>query len=501
MAKTAKQVLQRFVILPTRGLQATMPHSSAAVSNVLLGLNQQFVAPTAAAAPELRSVAKSLRVLDSIHENGAKLVEMFPEDMSALRAAHPGLRIVPEVYYYPAVAPRHALAAAVAKVRAGTSIKIQVVSSANQSPVAGATVVAFTDFANKAGAQGKTNAKGQVSLALGAATKKIERLYIYAGGGFWNGLKQNITLKSGAVFPLRAIDLGFTDELRFVYANVALTDGAGVTVGVVDTGIANHPDLTIAGGENTVVGELPTDIGDNGEGHGTHVGGIVAGHGTSPKGVRGIAPAAQLRSYRVFGKGAKGASNFAIAKGVDAAVRDKCDLINMSLGGGAADEATKSAIADARAAGSLVIVASGNDGRQPVSFPASDPLSMAVSALGRKGTYPADAVEVGDEMAPSAATDPKYFIAAFSNVGPEIAFTGPGVGIISTFPGGYAVMDGTSMACPAVTGASARLLAAQKQILGMPRDSARSDAMAQFLLQAAKALGLGVTFEGRGLLS
>ena len=104
-------------------------------------------------------------------------------------------------------------------------------------------------------------------------------------------------------------------------------------------------------------------------------------------------------------------------------------------------------------------------------------------------------------MAPFAASDPKDFIAAFSNVGPEIAFTGPGLGIISTFPGGYAVLDGTSMACPAVTGVAARLLAAQKQILVMPRDSARSDAMAQFLLQAAKSLGLGVTFEGRGLLS
>jgi subtilisin len=86
-------------------------------------------------------------------------------------------------------------------------------------------------------------------------------------------------------------------------------------------------------------------------------------------------------------------------------------------------------------------------------------------------------------------------------VGPEIAFTGPGVGIISTFPNGYAVMDGTSMACPAVTGVAARLLAAEKRILAMQRNSARSDAMAQFLMQAAKSLGLGVTFEGRGLLS
>jgi subtilisin len=443
--------------------------------------------------------------LDSIHEDGAKLVEMLPEDASTLRAAHPGLRIVPVVYYFPAVAPRHSIAAAAAKAKtkaAGAAIKIQIVSSLDQSPVVGATVVAFTDFAGKVGAQNVTDARGQASLSLGAATKKIERLYIYAEGSFWNGLQRNITLKTGAKFQLRPIDLAFTDELKFIYPSVPLTAGSGVTVGVVDTGIADHPDLTVAGGQNTVAGEDPRAYGDNGEGHGTHVAGIIAGHGTAPHGMRGMAPAVNLRSYRVFGQGAKGASNFAIAKGVDAAVQDQCDLINMSLGGGAVDEATKSAIADARAAGSLVVVAAGNDGRQPVSFPASDPLSIAVSALGRKGTYPADSVEVDEEAVPFATSDPKDYIAAFSNIGPEIAFTAPGVGIISTFPGGlYAAMDGTSMACPAATGVAARMLASQATILQMPRDSARSDAMAQFLLQAARSLGLGATFEGRGLLT
>jgi subtilisin len=87
-----------------------------------------------------------------------------------------------------------------------------------------------------------------------------------------------------------------------------------------------------------------------------------------------------LRSYRVFGKGTEGASNFSIAKALDQAVADGCDLINMSLGGGPHDEATHSAIATARAKGAVVIVAAGNDGRKPVSFPASDSLTLAVSA-------------------------------------------------------------------------------------------------------------------------
>jgi subtilisin len=221
------------------------------------------------------------------------------------------------------------------------------------------------------------------------------------------------------------------------------------------------------------VGENASDYGDNGEGHGTHVAGIIGAHGTPPKGIRGMAPAVRLFSFRVFGKGQPGASNYAIAKGIDAAVQNKCDLINMSLGGGATDEATKAAIAEARSSGSVVIVAAGNDDRQPVSFPASDPLSVAVSALGRKGTYPSDAVEIGDVMAPFASSDPDYYITSFSNVGPEISLTGPGDGIISTFPGGYAVMDGTSMATPAVTGVAARILGTRNDLLQMPRDPSR----------------------------
>src|SRR5262249_49419169 len=160
----------------------------------------------------------------------------------------------------------------------------------------------------------------------------------------------------------------------------------------------------------------------NGEGHGTHVGGIIAARGTPPKGIRGLAPAVTLRSYRVFGKGNGNASNFSIAKAIDRAVADRCDVINMSLGGGPQDEATHSAIADARAKGTIVIAATGNDDRGPVSFPGADPLVIAVTALGRKGTFPSGTVETGDVVAPFG-TDKKNYIASFSNVGPEVHLT------------------------------------------------------------------------------
>src|SRR5262249_13701444 len=142
------------------------------------------------------------------------------------------------------------------------------------------------------------------------------------------------------------------------------------------------------------------------------------------------------------------------------------------------DEVLRSAIADARAAGTAVFVAAGNDNRGPVTFPASDSRSLAGSATGRVRTFPARSESEGDVEAPFGKPDKKSFIAAFSNVGPEVALTGPGVGVISTVPGGYAIMSGTSMACPAVTGAAARLLAANAAILAMPRDQTRSDAIA-----------------------
>lgn len=497
-----KPTTQNYIILPPRGISAgQVVPSTLGTSNFLLSLETVRVAATQGPALATAKIKTKMKVLASVHENGAKLVEMSPEDVSNLRAEQPGLRVVPEVFYQTARAPRPELAAApkAAGAAAAVKISISVVSSADGKPIAKANVVAFTDFKAKAGARGKTNSKGVVSLALGGANKKIERLYIYSESGFWGVLKTNVTLKAGTKIEMQPIDLSFTDCLRHFYSNSPLTAGATVKVGIIDTGVGPHQDLVVEGGENTVVGEDPRDYGDSGAGHGTHVAGIVAARGTPSSGVRGIAPGVTLRSYRVFGKNSEGASNFSIAKAIDRAVSDGCDLINMSLGGGAQDEATHSAMADARAKGTLVIVATGNDGRLPVSFPAADSLALAVTALGRADTFPPGTVEFGDVTAPFG-TDKKNFIALFSNVGSEVDLTGPGLGIISTYPGNrYAVMDGTSMACPAATGAAAKLLAGNP-VMSQPRDQARSDAMAKIILTAAKSLGFPATLEGQGLI-
>jgi subtilisin len=354
--------------------------------------------------------------------------------------------------------------------------------------------VAFTNFEDRVGGQGTTDKNGVVKLNLGPA-KKVERLYVYGPTGFWGGFRKNVKAGGQVKIVLTSVDLGFTDCVRHYYGRGSLDAGAGVTIGVVDTGVGPHPpDLVVAGGVNTVTGEDPADFGDNGNGHGTHVAGIIAARGD----MRGVAPGVTLRSYRVFGRGAGGASNFAIAKAIDRAVTDGCDLINLSFGGPDHDPAMAAAVLSAWQAGTVVLAAAGNDDRGPVSFPAADPLCLAVSALGRKGTFPKGSSEEGDVLGPFG-DDPDEFIAAFSNVGPEIDLAGPGVGVLSTVAGGYAPLSGTSMACPAVTGFTARLLAGLPAVLGMPRDQARSEHLAKVVLLSARRRGFPAGFEGNGL--
>jgi subtilisin len=446
----------------------------------------------------LERTETQVRVIDSISENGAKLVEATPEAAAALRAEQPGVRIVPVVYYHPALArPFARQASIVQSASPAPSVTFTVYSRTDRAAVRDAMVVAFTNFKNRTGAQGRTDAAGRVTLPVGGS-KSLERVYVYPRNGYWGLLRHHLAAASQEL-EVTPLDLAKPDGLRHYYSGVLDDAGEGVRVAVLDTGIGSHPDLQVEGGLNTVPDEDPADYGDNGEGHGTHVAGIIAARGIPPQGIRGLAPGVSLRSYRVFPQGSEDASNWAIAKAIDAAVADGCDLLNLSLGGGPDDPAVRDAIEDARSMGAVVIAAAGNDDREPVAFPASEPSVIAVSALGRRGTFPEDSVAAGFVGDPFG-TDPDDFIASFSNVGPEIDLTGPGVGVVSTVPGGFAALDGTSMACPAVVGMSARIIAQSPDVLGMPRNQERSDAIGRSAFLAARLLGFGATFEGRGLL-
>ena len=145
------------------------------------------------------------------------------------------------------------------------------------------------------------------------------------------------------------------------------------------------------------------------------------------------------------------------------------------------------------------MVAAGNDNRSAVSFPAAFPESVAVSALGRAGTFPGDTIGTSNVANPHGGPGNQDFIADFSNFGPEIDVTGPGVEIVSTLPGqGHGSMSGTSMACPAVTGFAAYLLSSDpgvRQAQGVDR----SNQLKQLLYSKCMPQGFGRDYEGFGL--
>jgi subtilisin len=276
-------------------------------------------------------------------------------------------------------------------------------------------------------------------------------------------------------------------------------------VAVLDCGVGPHPDLAPVSALNTVTGEPRLDGADNGSGHGTHVAGIIAARGAVP----GLAPDAELLSWRVFGAGNAPATNYSIMKALIYAVDEGCHIVNLSLGIDPAmaqiDITLAEAIEDASERGAVVVAAAGNDWSEPVRFPARLDKAVAVTAVGRRGTLPGSAYHAW-EMAGPIGSDPDDVFAAFCNVGnafnSEVDLIGAGVGILSCVPhGGHAPRSGTSMACAAVSGMAARLLSlpANRHLRDMAPDAARSAAIRSLLGASTRSLGLGFPLEGAGL--
>jgi len=204
--------------------------------------------------------------------------------------------------------------------------------------------------------------------------------------------------------------------------------GNGVTVAILDTGIASH--LVFEGRTWKSIDLLPDS--PAGVGHGTAVSSlIVANHPQLP----GIAPSADLLSVRVLN--AQGAGDaFTVAEGIVRAVDAGANILNLSLGSDADNAALREAVRYAMDRGVVVVAAAGNDGRSGLVYPA-----------GYEGV-----VAVG-------ASDAELEAASFSNRGKELDVLAPGVGLPAAYAEKMAVsMSGTSASAAVFSGAVAALM-------------------------------------------
>jgi subtilisin len=482
----------RYILLPEEGTISPGTPAAELLSDLppVRSMSEPESAPLGAAAE-----GRPVTVVDTVREDGPRLVESDLETAKAVNQGDVPLRMVPVVEYAVPNPPLRALAGLASETPVATTVTC--VDAVSGAGVAGARVVAFTDLARKIGAEGMTDANGAVRLTLPSAS--IERLNANPPlAGYWGSFLQEVDATQSITVDLTPIDLNEDDCARHYYGGSKFDGERGVEVGVIDSGIGPHRDLNLVSGINTVTGEAAGDYADPG-GHGTHVAGLIGSGGAPPAGIRGLAPAVQLRAYRVFPP-TGGATNYAILKAMIFAAADGCDVVNLSLGGGPYDPIVAEAIADARNAGMLVVIAAGNGGRAPVSYPAAYDGATAVTAMGRKGTFPAGSIQETKVLYPPLGAERAEFLADFSNVGPQVAVTAPGVGDVSTVPqDAFGVMNGTSMAAPVVAGAVACLLSNDQSIYGMPRGAARSEAIVRLLTDNCRSREFGAIYEGKGM--
>jgi subtilisin family serine protease len=242
-----------------------------------------------------------------------------------------------------------------------------------------------------------------------------------------------------------------------------VTTGSSATiVAVLDTGIdLDHPDLASKVWVNP--GEIPgngfdddqnglvddvngwnfvsetNDVQDD-NGHGTHVSGILGAAGNNGIGGVGVDREARIMPLKVLDSQGEGTSG-AVVQAIYYAVQYGADVINASWGGASYSRAVADMILDAGNHGVVFVTAAGNESVNNGvvrSYPASYRFANVLSV---------------------AAIDATGRLASFSNFGRKaVDLAGPGVGILSTAPGGvYDVRSGTSMATPFVSGVVALL--------------------------------------------
>lgn len=298
--------------------------------------------------------------------------------------------------------------------------------------------------------------------------------------------------------PLRSQQYGL-DLIESDAAHSSAT-GRGAIIAIVDTGVlASHPDLQ--GGRllqgKDFVGAGDDTPEDTVDGHGTHVLGIAGATEGNGVGVGSVAPGATLLPVRVLGDDGSGEIRD-VVEGIDYAVAQKADVINLSLGGlPVAGSSAKfdAAIDRALDAGRVVIAAAGNDGVPACAQPSGRGRLLCVASVDKRGmrSFFSNFAGALGVSAPGGSALPL-----------------PGEDILSTFNDGrYTEMAGTSQATPHVAGVAALLVekgltgqAAVRRILATATDRGAPGPDAEFgagILNARRAVeGLAGRSEGGG---
>jgi Subtilase family len=212
----------------------------------------------------------------------------------------------------------------------------------------------------------------------------------------------------------------------------AQSQGAGITVAVLDTGADRVPALRgkLLKGWNYVADngdtrDVPSRAGDAAVGHGTFVAGLVAL----------VAPKAKILPEKVL-NGAGYGTVYGAAQAILDATAAGAQVINLSFGTETQPPSNllQQAIQQAQAAGVVVVASAGNEDTNQQSYPASWPQTLSVAAL-----------DQGDAG-----------LTSFSNYGGWVDVGAPGEDIVGPMPGGgYDIWAGTSMSAPFVSGQAA----------------------------------------------
>jgi serine protease AprX len=262
--------------------------------------------------------------------------------------------------------------------------------------------------------------------------------------------------------------------------------GAGVTVALIDTGVANVPDLAgrIVTVETDPLGvttapcvNLSGELGcGDSYGHGTFLAGLIAGNGSASGGLyKGVAPGARIISLKIAGRdGAADVSNVIAAIQWVVSFREKYGIriLNLSLGTDSQQsyriDPLNFAVERAWTSGLVVVVSASNrgPGAGTIAKPGDDPYVVTVGAVDDRGT-----AGIGDDRLPNfssrgpTAADGLAKPDVVASGGHLVSLSAPGSAIATNFPSAmpapYRRGSGTSMAAAVVSGGVALMLAAQ----------------------------------------